>query len=92
MNQISQTEEPQKRWVILGFGPDDFWDIIEKLKSNFSNGILKGLEETLKDVVFWVMSWKIWEVYNVRDWIRHLFTLGKIPCYNHRNSTFVHES
>ena len=76
MNKINQTEETQ-RWVIFGYGSDDFWDTIEKLKVNFSNGFLKGLEETLKDVIFWVMSWKVWEVYNVRDWIRHLLTLGK---------------
>ena len=60
-----------------GFGLDKFWDIIEQVKENFSNGFLNGLEQTLKDVVFWIMSWKIWKVYNVRDWIRHLLTLGK---------------
>merc|ERR1712156_437241 len=74
VNKINQTEETQ-RWVVFGYGSDDFWDTIEKLKVNFSNGLLKGLEETLKDVFFWVISWKIWEVYNVRDWIRHLLTL-----------------
>ena len=60
-----------------GFGSDEFWDIIEQVKDNFSDGFLNGLEQTLKDVVFWIMSWKIWEVYNVTDLIRRLLTSGK---------------
>lgn len=74
-NKICQNKAAQNRWTIHGFGSDEFWDIIEQVKDNFSNGFLNGLEQTLKDVVFWIMSWKIWEVYNVRDWIRHLLTL-----------------
>ena len=54
----------------------ELWEIIDQVKDNFSNGFLIGLEKTLKDVVFWIMSWNIWEVYNVRDWISHFLTLG----------------
>merc|ERR1711997_615765 len=74
-NEINQNEDVQRGWVGFGFEPDDFWDMIERIKQNFSMGLFNGIEETFKDVVFWVMSWKIWEVYNVRDWIQYLLTL-----------------
>ena len=73
--EINQNKDLQNGW--FGFDLDNFWDMIERIKQNFSMGLWNGMEETLKDVVLWVMSWNIWEVYNVRDWIKYLLTLSK---------------
>ena len=73
--EINQNKDLKNGW--FGFDLDSFWDMIERIKQNFSMGLWNGMEETLKDVAFWVMSWNIWEVYNVRDWIKYLLTLSK---------------
>ena len=73
--EINQNKDLKNGW--LGFELDNVWDMIERIKQNFSMGLWNGMEETLKDVVLWVMSWNIWEVYNVRDWIKYLLTLSK---------------
>lgn len=56
---------------------DDFWDIIEQIKANFSHGILKGLEDTFQQVAMWVMSWQIWKSAFIQGWIRYFVTLSK---------------
>merc|ERR1711997_958471 len=54
---------------------DDFWAVVQRLKANFSIGLFKGLEQTLSDVLFWISSWSIWNVYNVREWLQYLLGL-----------------
>merc|ERR1711994_1086249 len=39
------------------------------------NDVQKGLEQTLSDVLFWISSWGIWNVYNVREWLQYLLGL-----------------
>merc|ERR1711981_801560 len=54
---------------------DDFWAVVQRLKANFNIGLFKGLEQTLSDVLFWISSWSIWNVYNVREWLQYLLGL-----------------
>lgn len=56
---------------------DDFWDLVEQLKANFSHGIFKGLEETFQQVAVWVMSWQIWKSATIQGWIRYFITMSK---------------
>lgn len=56
---------------------DDFWDIVERVKANFSEGVFKGLEKTLQDLLFWVTTWQIWQTKTIQDWFKYLLDFGK---------------
>merc|ERR1711963_277753 len=72
VHESTQTTEEGQSLLELGY--ETLWYILIRLKDNFSNGFRKGLENTFQEVIFWVMSWKIWETYNAKGWISYLLT------------------
>lgn len=40
---------------------DDFWDAVQRIKGNFSQGYLTGIERTCIDIWHWIRSWSIWD-------------------------------
>ena len=51
---------------------------VSRVKSNFDQGILKGLEQTIMDLSLFVMSWRIWQTKTVQDWFKHFFIFSKL--------------
>ena len=61
---INKKEKLTNRWSLHDFRSDDFWNTLEHLKSNFSNGIWNGIEQTLDDLEIWEIVKQIKENFS----------------------------
>jgi len=63
-NDINKKEKLTSRLSLHGLRSDDFWNTLEHLKGNFSNGIWNGIEQTLDDLEIWEIVKEIKENFS----------------------------
>lgn len=57
---------------------DDFWDAYQRIKANYSMGIIKGTNQTLTDTWDFVSTWRIWRTQSALKWLLFVVSLGFI--------------
>merc|ERR1712080_707506 len=94
MAEVSQEPSQEPSQVVLpAWRPwipsiDDCWDAYERIKANFSRGIIRGANQTIIDTVAFVSTWRIWKTPYVLRCLIFIISMGLI-CLRRLNNIFT---